>query len=250
MLNTRIIPILLIQRESLVKTRKFARPRYVGDPINTVKIFNELMVDEICLLDITKNQSKKPNFDLLCKLAEECFIPLSYGGGINNIEDAKRIFRIGYEKIVVNTAGFHDPNLISDLADIYGNQAIVISLDVRRNLFGNEYVFSKNGTSREKYSPEGAARYFEKLGAGEIMLTSINREGSYRGYDTDLIERVSSAVSIPVIANGGAGSIKHLEEGKKAGASALGAGSFFVFQRENMGVLINYLTLDEKQIFE
>ena len=164
-------------------------------------------------IDITKNQSKKPNFDLLCKLAEECFIPLSYGGGINNIEDAKRIFRIGYEKIVVNTAGFHDPNLISDLADIYGNQAIVISLDVRRNYLGTS-MFSRKWDIREN-TPEGAARYFEKLGAGEIMLTSINREGSYRGYDTDLIERVSSAVSIPVIANGGAGSIKHLEEGKR-----------------------------------
>ena len=246
MLTTRIIPILLIREQSLVKTYRFSKHKYIGDPVNTVRIFNELMVDELCLLDITRNNENKPNFTLLSKLADECFMPLSYGGGIQTMHQAKSIFEIGFEKIIVNSACYSEPNLISKLSEKYGEQAVIVSIDVKKNIFGNYFVYSNNGNKRQAISPEHAAVYFEECGAGEIILTNIDREGTYSGYDTEIINKVSAAVSVPVIANGGVGKLEHFKDGKRAGASALGAGSYFMFQKKDMGVLIKYLTEQEK----
>ena len=242
MLQTRIVPCLLLKDNSLVKTVNFKKPTYIGDPVNTARIFNELEVDELSLLDITAtNENKKPNFKILSQLANECFMPLAYGGGINNFEDAKDIFKIGIEKIIINSITFTNPNLISQLAEHFGNQSIVASIDVKKNIFGKYQVFSNSGKKRQKVDPVTFAQESEQLGAGEILLTAIHQEGTWNGFDIDLINKISNAVNIPVIANGGASSIEDIGKAVKDGhASAVSIGSMIVYQKKGMGVLVNF----------
>ena len=242
MLQTRIIPCLLLCGGSLVKTVNFKKPAYIGDPVNTARIFNELEVDELVLLDIeATNKNKKPDFKILAELANECFMPLAYGGGINNFEDAKKIFKIGIEKVVINTISYSNPSFITELAEHFGNQAVVASIDVKRNMFGKYHVFSNSGTKKQKIDPVSWAKDLERLGAGEILLTAIHQEGTWNGFDINIIEKISNAVNIPVIANGGAALIDDIGKAVKVGgASAVSLGSMVVYQNKGMGVLVNF----------
>lgn len=249
MLQTRVIPALLLNGSSLVKTIKFRKPNYIGDPINTVRIFNELEVDELIFLDINASISNQtPNFEVLKDIAKECFMPLGYGGGITNFEMVQRIFSIGFEKVVLNTVTHDNPNLITQIAEHFGNQAVIVSVDVKKNLWGRYEVWCEGGRRNTKKDPVEWALEIENLGAGEILLTSIDKEGTWSGFDNQLIKRVSDQVSIPVIANGGAGSIEHIVSVVKQGnANAVALGSMVVYQKEGMGVLINF---PDQQILE
>ena len=231
MLRSRIIPVLLIKGSSLVKTIKFKKYSYIGDPCNTVRIFNELEVDELIICDIRASLNKMvPDFELLSDIASECFMPLAYGGGIKTIEQAKKIFDLGYEKIILNSSIFQNPKILTEFADTYGSQAIICSIDVKKNFFGKRSVFSHSGTVNTNFTPLDWAKKVEKLGAGEILLTSMDRDGTKKGFDLELTKKISSSVEIPVIASGGIGKIDHFVDGVvKGGASALLAASVFHF---------------------
>jgi cyclase len=242
MVQTRIIPALLLRNDALVKTIKFKNPRYIGDPINTVRIFNELEVDELVFLDIAAtNEKRQPNLKILAEIANECFMPLGYGGGLDNFETVKDIFSIGFEKVVLNSIIHSNPIFVTQLAEHFGNQAVVASIDVKKNLFGKYEVWSHAGKTNTKMNPVALAQQVEQLGAGEILLTSIDREGTWSGLDLDLIKKVTEAVTVPVIAHGGAGNIDHIGQVIKQGhASAVALGSMLVFQQKGMGVLVNF----------
>lgn len=242
MLRTRVIPCLLLRDRSLVKTIKFDKFTYIGDPLNTCRIFNELEVDEMAILDITASrEGREPNFKLLGSLVSECFMPLSYGGGITSIDHAEKLFTIGFEKIVLNSRLFSNPELISDIARVFGSQSIMVSIDVRKSLFKGYEVFSHSGTQKQKVKLLEWAKHIEELGAGEILLTSVDKEGSWNGFDRELVKTVSETVSIPVIAHGGAGNIGHIADVVQYGrASAVGLGSMVFFQNKGMGVLVNF----------
>lgn len=242
MLRTRIIPTLLLRNESLIKTVKFDKFTYIGDPANTVRIFNELEVDELLFLDVTASQEKrKPNIKILSDIAKECFMPLGYGGGITTLDDAKMIFDTGFEKISLNTSIIKNPTLITQIAKHYGSQAVIASIDVKRNLFGTNKVCYQGGKKRINKEPIEFAQMVADYGAGEILLTSVDREGSWSGFDIELVSKISSSVNIPVIAHGGAGNLSHiLDVIRLANASAVALGSMVVFQKKGMGVLINY----------
>jgi imidazole glycerol-phosphate synthase subunit HisF len=242
MLRTRIIPALLLQEESLVKTVRFRKSTYIGDPCNTVKIFNDLEVDELLFLDIAATQEKRrPNFQVLKNIANECFMPLGYGGAIRTLEDAKSVFDIGFEKIVVNSYAVENPNFIHQLASTYGSQAVVVSIDVKKNIWGHYQVRTHSGKLKSKLDPVGWAKEMESLGTGEILLTSMDQEGTWEGFDLELVKSVTETVSVPVIAHGGAGKRSHIDDVvNQAGASAVALGSMVVFQKKNMGVLINF----------
>ena len=236
-LRTRVIPILLLRNGSLVKTVNFNRFSYIGDPCNTARIFNDLEVDELCLLDITATiDNKPPNFKLLETLANECFMPLSYGGGVKTVNQARTILNIGYEKIIINSEAFVNESLIGDLADIFGSQAIVVAIDVKRNYFGKLKTISRSGTRKETVDPVAWSKRVEELGAGEIIITSINKEGTWNGFDIDLCKNISESVSVPVIAHGGGGSIEDIHNVvNKANVSAVALGSMVVFQKKRYG---------------
>jgi len=242
MLRTRVIPALLLRNESLVKTVRFGKFTYVGDPANTVRIFNELEVDELLFLDITATrENRSPNLKILVDIADECFMPLGYGGGIRSLDQAKAVFDIGFEKVAINTQAAENPALISAISAHYGSQAVIASIDVKKGLLGGQSVRTMGGLRNTRRDPVNWAIEIEKLGAGEILLTSIDREGTWEGFDLDLVRRVTDAVSIPVIAHGGAGTIEHIGQViKQANASAVALGSMVVFQKKGMGVLVNF----------
>ena len=242
MLRPRVIPTLLLRDESLVKTVMFGRFQYIGDPTNTVRIFNELEVDELVFLDITATvDGREPNVRLLAQIADECFMPLGYGGGVRTFAQAQAILGIGFEKVVVNSHAVADPSFVTSLADHFGSQAVVASIDVKRDRRGQPTVWTRSGTVDTGREPVGWARELELLGAGEILLTAIDREGTWAGYDLDLVREVSAAVRVPLIANGGAGSVEHIGEAiRTGGASAAAVGSMVVFQKQGMGVLVSF----------
>lgn len=241
MLQKRIIPTLLLKDESLIKTINFKKYQYIGDPINTCRIFNELEVDELCFLDVFASlEKRKPNFNILKDIANECFMPLSYGGNVSSVDEAEKIFKIGFEKIVFNSASFFNKKVINDVSKTFGNQSVVVSIDVKTSFFGNKQVYALHGTKNMKINPIDWVKQVEEMGAGEILLNSIDREGTWNGLDLDLIKSVSAITSLPVIAHGGAGSTAHIKEGfEKANVSAIALGSIVVFQKKGMGVLVN-----------
>ena len=242
MLRTRVIPCLQLVDYSLVKTVKFGKFNYIGDPVNTVRIFNELEVDELCFLDIRATVDKRtPNFKILHEIADECFMPLSYGGGIRDAETANRILSIGFEKVVINSGAFDIPDLISTVASHSGNQSVVGSLDVKKNLLGKYLVYSHDGSQKTGKDPVRWAQELEQSGAGELLVTSMALDGTWMGYDIALMKDIVDAVHVPVIASGGAGSVEHLYEVvKKSGVSAVAVGSMVVYQKKGMGVLVNF----------
>ena len=233
MLKTRIIPCLQLINESLVKTVKFDKYGYIGDYINTVRIFNELEVDELCFLDIRASREKrKPNIEILHQIADECFMPLSYGGGINTFESAKQILSIGFEKVILNTAAAKNHELVTRIAEHFGAQAVVVSIDVKKNMWGYQ-VYINDGTEKLNIDVIDWAKQLEQLGAGEILLTSMDRDGTWSGFDVEITRKVATFVGIPVIANGGAGTIEHIAEVVKNGmASAVALGSMLVYQKK------------------
>lgn len=228
--------------DSLVKTVKFGNHGYIGDPVNTVRIFNELEVDELCFLDIRATvENRSPNLSILKHISDECFMPLSYGGGVKDFAVAKEILSIGFEKIVVNTEAYRNPSLLTKLAEHFGAQAVIGSIDVKRNLWGKYQVFVKDGTEKTSLEPVEWAQEMQSRGAGEILLTSMDRDGTWTGFDVELTKKVAEAVTIPVIANGGAGNISHIKDVVKTGhASAVSLGSMVVYQKKEMGVLVNF----------
>lgn len=242
MLRTRVIPALLLKDESLVKTVNFDKLTYVGDPANTVRIFNEIEVDELLFLDITASKNNRgPNLNVLRDIADECFMPLGYGGGISSLRQAKQVFDIGFEKIALNSSAYETPNLISEISKSYGNQAIIVSIDYKKTFWGNKTVRTLSGTKNTKIDPIIWAQQVEDLGAGEILLTSIDHEGTWSGFDYDMIKEVADAVTIPVVAHGGASCNQDIQKVvKDSHASAVALGSMVVFQKKGMGVLVNF----------
>lgn len=248
MLRTRVIPCLQLIDDNLVKTVKFDNHGYIGDPINTVRIFNELEVDELCFLDIRASvQGREPNIEILQQIANECFMPLSYGGGVKDLETAQKILSIGFEKIVLNTAAYRIPTLVSQISEHFGAQAVIGSIDVKKNMWGKYQVYINDGKEKIKKDAVEWAKELEQLGVGELLITSMDKDGSWSGYDQDIIAKVNDVVNIPVIANGGAGSVADIESVvKKCGVSAVALGSMVVYQKKGMGVLVNFP--DKKQL--
>lgn len=251
-IRPRIIPVLLLKDNGLYKTLKFKDAKYVGDPINAIKIFNDKEVDEISFLDIVASrQNREPNFEMLKDIAGECFMPLSYGGGIRTTEMIREILNIGVEKVVLNTHAFRNPDFINKAAEIFGSSTIVVSIDVKKNFFGKKEVYINDGQENTHHSPLEWAKKVEKRGAGEILINSIDNDGMMQGYDVELIKSITDNVNIPVVAVGGAGTLNDfVKVHKQAGAAGAAAGSYFVFQGKHKAVLITYppqLTL--KQIF-
>ena len=241
MLRVRVIPCLLLLAEALVKTVRFKAPKYIGDPVNAVRIFNEKEVDELVFLDISATrEGRGPNYSLIKSIASEAFMPLGYGGGISTVQQVGKLFSIGIEKVVINSAALTDLGLIAQAAKIGGSQSVMVSLDVKRNIFGKYRVHTNGGRKNSGVDPVDFVRRCEDAGAGEVLLTAIDRDGMQSGYDLDLIARVASAVSIPVIAAGGAGSLDDLRRAADKGASAVAAGSLFVFHGRHRAVLITY----------
>jgi cyclase len=246
MRRIRVIPVLLINNKGLVKSVKFKNYRYVGDPINAVKIFNEKEVDEICILDISASRSKRfPDFEHISEIVSEAFMPLSYGGGISSLEHADKLFYAGVEKLTLNKSFHNSPQLLEQIAANYGSQSVSISIDVDKNWLGKTYAYTDNGKTKTEYTPLELAIKAEDRGAGEILLNSISRDGTYQGYDLDLIEKVTAKIKIPLVACGGASDLHDFAMAIEAGASAVAAGSMFVFQRPNQAVLISYPSAKE-----
>jgi cyclase len=238
----RVIPCLLLDDDGLVKTVRFEAPNYLGDPINVVNLFNQFEVDEILLLDIRATvDGRQPGLDLIEELAAECWVPLTYGGGISDLETSRKILSRGVEKIVLGTAAAENPSLIRAASDEFGAQAVVVSVDARRRRDGGYGTFVRSGSADVGLDPAFAAARAVEMGAGEILINSIDEDGMMAGYDLELIKSVSLSVSVPVIACGGAGSRSHLAEAiKVGGASAVAAGSIFVYRGPDRGVLINF----------
>jgi cyclase len=225
----------------LVKTVNFRAPRYVGDPVNAVKLFNEMEVDELVVIDIGASRNGTPSDrELIADLATEAFMPIAYGGGVNSAAEAARLSAIGVEKIIVDSGAIANPELVSDIAARLGSSSTVGSISVCRDRRGRLQVFDPARRTRTDADPVDRARQLVALGAGEIMLNDVDRDGTYKGFDTMLIEQVARAVEVPVIACGGAGSVADLAAGIAAGASAVAAGSLFMFFSSQRGVLINY----------
>jgi len=245
MLLPRIIPSLLLDGHGLVKTVNFKNETYIGDPINALKIFNEKQVDEICVLDIraAKNRTS-PNISYIQELASECFMPMSYGGGISKLSEMEDLFRTGIEKIILNTAAFLNPNLIKEAAKTFGSQSIVLSLDIRKNIFGNYSAYINSGLTKTKGLLENIAVRFQDLGVGEILLHNITMEGTQSGFDLDIIKKIANNVTVPIVALGGAYEYEDLKKAILSGASAVAAGSLFVYQGKHNAVLINYPDID------
>lgn len=242
MIRPRIIPLLMLDENGLYKTECFSKPKYVGDPINAVRLYNDKEVDELILVDFTASRNKRgPNFELISDIASECFMPVCYGGGIRDIEDIHTLFRLGVEKIAINSRAFECPELISNAANCYGCQSIVASIDVKRNFWGKYVIYSHSGSIPQESTPGEWAARLENMGAGELLVTSIDHEGTGKGYDIKLIKNIVESVTVPVIAHGGAGSIADMQsvliDGK---ASAAAAGSQFTFHGKHRAVLISY----------
>jgi cyclase len=247
MLKTRVIPSLLVRGSGLVKTVAFRNPRYVGDPINAVRIFNEKEVDELVVLDITATvEQRPPNLRVIAELASECFMPLAYGGGISSLEQIERIFSLGVEKVVINSEAAARPTFVEEAAARFGSQSLIVSIDVKKRWLGGYEVRARSGRLSTGLDPIRFARDMENAGAGEILLNSIDRDGTMQGYDLGLVRAVSQSVTIPTIACGGAGTIADLAAAvKQGGASAVAAGSMFVFHGKHRAVLINYPSIAE-----
>ena len=243
MLRPRLIPSLLLRDECIIKTIQFNKFQYIGDPCNTVRIFNELEVDELFLNDILASiNNQKPNFKLLKDIANECFMPLAYGGGIKCLDDAKQLFDIGFEKILLNTNAIINPRLISEIATQYGSQAVVISIDVKKTLLSGKKVFNFSGKKNTNLDPLLWAKEVEGRGSGEILLTSIDNEGTRRGFDFELISTVAEAVDIPVIASGGMGKPEDMIDvvGKSYNVNAVAMADILHYNRSSIHQIRNF----------
>ncbi len=248
MLRPRITPCLLVHKGGLVKTVQFAAPKYVGDPINAVKIFNEKEADELIVLDIDATRDgREPNFQMIAHLALECRMPLCYGGGVRTAEQAKRIVGLGVEKVAISSAALETPEVITAIAEEIGSQSVVVVLDVKKSPAGNYEVWTRNATRASGKDPVQAAMEFETLGAGEIVLNSIDNDGMMTGYDLELPRRVRDHIQIQMSVLGGAGSLDDIAAlVRTCGVVGAGAGSLFVFKGARRAVLISYPNMERK----
>lgn len=252
MVPTRVIPCLLLKGSGLVKTIKFKDPKYLGDPRNVVKIFNDKEVDELVILDIMATpENRGPHFDLIREIVSEAFMPVAYGGGIRDLDTAKEVLALGVEKIVVNSYAAQNPEFIRQAADVFGSQSVVVCMDVKKSLFGKYEVFTQSARKSTRKNPVAFASEIAAMGAGEIIVNSIDRDGTMQGYDLELIKSVASTVDVPVVACGGAGKVEDFRAAvREGGASAVAAGSMFVFHGRHRAVLISYPTQNTlKQVF-
>ncbi len=241
MRRVRVIPVLLLRDGGVVKSVRFKKHTYVGDPINAVRIFNDKEVDEICILDVDATPKRRgPDLSLIASIAGEAFMPLSYGGGLTHVDQMKEVMQRGVEKIVLNSAAIDRPSLVSEAARLFGSQSVVVSIDVKRGFLGGYSAYGHGGTKAAGVDPVSHARRMEQAGAGEIVLCSVDRDGTFEGYDLALVGAVAHAVKIPVVACGGAARVDDFLGAVRAGASAVAAGSMFVFMGKHRAVLISY----------
>ena len=242
MLSVRVIPSLLLSDRGLVKTVQFKNPIYVGDPKNVIKIFNDKEVDELIVIDIKASKKKDElDFNFLNEINREAFMPMAYGGGIKKLSDIEKIISLGYEKVIINSIALSDSNFITRAAALCGSQSVVVCMDIKKDIFGKYRVYNHLKRKFEKISTVDWALVIESKGAGEIVIYSVDNDGTFKGYDIELLKQITPKVNVPVVALGGAGSImdfkKAINEGK---ASAISAGSMFVFRRPHKAVLISY----------
>jgi imidazole glycerol-phosphate synthase subunit HisF len=246
MFRPRVIPILLLKGKGLVKTKQFSKPNYIGDPINAVRIFNDLEADELVFLDITASKEKRTiSVQLVKQIGDEAYMPFAVGGGVNNLATAIELVNAGAEKIVMNTVFVLNPGIVSHISKSIGSQSVVISLDIKKSFFDNYYLYIVDGTQKTSLDPITAAKKAEDLGAGEIILNYIENDSLMNGYNLELIHKVSESVNIPVVAGCGAGSLDHMKKAIESGAHAVAAGSMFVYHGPRRAVLINYPTKEE-----
>lgn len=246
MRRIRIIPVLTLQNEKLVKTIRFKNPTYIGDPINAVKIFNEKEVDEIVILDITATKEKRePNYLKIEEIASEAFMPFAYGGGITTLNQIEKLFKLGIEKVVLNSVLECNMDIVTQAAKIFGSQSIIASIDVKKNLFGKQHAYKISGTTKIDKPINEYINQLENAGVGELFVNSIDNDGTYNGYDLELIKQISSLVNLPIVACGGAASIDSFLPAIQHGASAVAAGSMFVYTGATKGILINYPKQDD-----
>ncbi|AEA44174.1 AglZ/HisF2 family acetamidino modification protein [Fluviicola taffensis] len=237
----RCIPVLLLQNGGLVKTTQFQQPKYIGDPLNTIRIFNEKEVDELVFLDIDASVKGTPiPFKLLKEIAEECFMPLSYGGGIKTIESIRQIIQLGIEKVIIGTEAIQNPDFLKQAVTEFGSSSICVVLDIKKNTSGEYCLWTQSGTIPTDLKPVYFAQKLEELGVGELFVHSIDRDGTRMGYDLELIQLLRQAVTIPIIAYGGADTIADFQWVIQSGANAVAAGSLFVLHGKHQAVLISY----------
>lgn len=246
MLTNRVIPILLIKDGGLVKTQEFENPKYVGDPINVVRIFNEKEVDEIAILDISATAcGRGPNFELVSDVASECFMPLAYGGGVRSSTDARKLFSIGVEKVILRSASMNDLTVVREVADTAGSSSVAISVDLKRSKLGRYRLYAPGTRLHGNEAWESYISDAVAAGAGEVLLNAVERDGTMNGMDLALIRRASTLTSVPLVAVGGVGSLQHIREAVLSGADAVGAGAFFVYHGARRAVLITYPKYEE-----
>ncbi len=241
MKRVRVIPALLLHNRGLVKSLRFKDYKYVGDPINAVRIFNEKEVDELAIIDIdASRENREPDISKIEEIVSEAFMPIAYGGGITSTDQVKRILSVGVEKVILNRSAVKSPSLIREIANRFGSQSVVVSIDYKKNIFGKYGVYIENGKTKTGIDPVSFARQMEEAGAGEILLNSIERDGTFSGYDLEMIEKIAHLINIPMIAAGGASALSDFKRAVQYGASAVSAGSLFVFKRPHRAVLISY----------
>lgn len=241
MLKHRVIPCLLLRNGGLVKTEKFANPKYVGDPINAIRIFNDKEVDELMVLDISASREhREPNYSAIEQFAGECFMPLCYGGGVRTVEQARQLFALGVEKVCLQSAALEDISVISRIAERFGNQSVVASIDVRKDWRGRKRLYSAARGKGQRQPWQTYMLQTVSAGAGEVLLNAVDRDGLMQGMDLELIAEASAVLAVPLIAVGGAGSLGDIKAAVDAGASAVAAGAFFVFHGPHRAVLITY----------
>jgi cyclase len=237
----RIIPVLSIIEDDLVKTVKYNNPRYLGDPINAVKIFNGKYVDELIIIDIRASLNKQPiNFELLSHIAQQAFMPLGYGGGIQSLDEVKKIFRIGFEKVIFNTAFIDNPDLIKRAVEFAGSQSVVVALDFKKSILGKYNLYIKSGTVKTNLTLEDVIVRVKDLNVGEVIINVVDKDGTMSGYDLEIIQAISKLIDIPVIANTGAKEVEDFKMAILSGAHSVAASSMFVFYGKMKAVLITF----------
>ncbi len=249
MLQKRVVPCLLLHKGGLYKTEKFKKPTYIGDPINAIKIFNEKEVDELMFIDIDATvQNKEPNYKIIEDISSECFMPLCYGGGVKTIEQMKKIYALGVEKISISSQAVLNPNLIKEAKDIFGSQSVIATIDIKKDFWGKKKVFINNGKKNTKLDPLEFIKQMESLGAGEIVINSVDNDGVMKGYDIELLKSIKENIKVPIVALGGAGNLTHIKDVFTiANVDAVACGSMFVYQGSLKGVLISYPRYDKIQ---
>ena len=245
----RIIPLLLLKNNSLIKTKKFKESKYIGDPINAVKLFNDLLADELIFIDLDASYVRKEiSYDIIEKICGEAFMPIAIGGGIKKMNQIEKLIKIGSEKVVINSSVVKNMIFIKEISESFGTQSLIISIDIKKKYLGKYSVWIENGKKDTKINPTEYAKRVEEHGAGEIIIHSIEHDGMMNGYDLKITKEVSNSVNIPVIACGGAGNYEHLKSAYfVSNANALAAGSMFVFHGQRKAVLINYPSRKEKE---